>query len=170
MPLKNIISKLVFLLALIPITPQGVNAQKVKKNKKPAIVFTKEMIEKKGFVFIPTIMMPMRGSSRSITSDYQLSVTKDSLISYLPYIGRATTAPILPGENGYDFTSTSFDYMVKDNKKSGWDITIKPKDKMNVQQFALHVFDNGSASLNISSMNRDPISYSGYITEVRRKE
>jgi len=117
-------------------------------------------------VFVPNTMIPLRGGSKTLTSFYQLAVSKDSLVSYLPFIGRAYNAP-LPGENEFDFTSTSFDYKIKDHKKNGWDITIKPKDHASVQQFILRVFDNGSASLNVTSLNRDPVSYSGHISDHR---
>ena len=148
---------LLFMAAVIPVT----QAQNSKNNKQAVI---KNMIDSQNFVFVPNTMIPMRGGSKTLTSYYQLAVSKDSLVSYLPFIGRAYNAPILPDENGFDFTSTSFDYKIKNHKKSGWDITIKPKDHVNVQQFILRVFDNGSASLNVISLNRDPVSYSGYVT------
>jgi hypothetical protein len=163
MSLKNIISKTVIVFIIAAATFQFSYAQNVKKDKK-SITFTKALIDSQGFVFVPNTMTPMRGGSRTLTSGYQLTVSKDTVISYLPYIGRAYTAPVLPGENGFDFTSTNFEYKIKENRKGGWDVLVRPKDKMNVQQFVLRIFDNGSASLNVSSMNRDPISYTGFIT------
>ncbi len=161
---KMIIAILLILLNTIVIQPV-VNAQQAKKDKQASrIVFTKNMIDSQNFIFVPQSILPMRGSSRHLTSSYELVVSKDTLISYLPFFGRAYTAPLLPGDNGFDFTSTNFEYKINNDKKGGWDITIKPKDQVNVQQFSLRIFDNGSASLNITSLNREPISYTGYIT------
>lgn len=157
--LKTGLLALILIVAIIPVS-QAQNS----KNNKQAII--KNMVDSQSFVFVPNTMIPLRGGSKTLTSFYQLAVSKDSLVSYLPFIGRAYNAP-LPGENEFDFTSTSFDYKIKDHKKSGWDITIKPKDHVNVQQFFLRIFDNGSASLNVTSLNRDPVSYSGHITEHR---
>lgn len=161
--LKTGLIALSFMVAVIPVT-----LSQNSENNKPAII--KNMIDSQNFVFVPNTMIPLRGGSKALTSYYQLGVSKDSLVSYLPFIGRAYNAPILPGENGFDFTSTSFEYKIKNHKRSGWDITIKPKDHVNVQQFILRVFDNGSASLNVISLNRDPVSYSGYVTGHKQKE
>ncbi len=154
--IKTVLFVLLFICA-VPFT----QAQNSKNIKQAAF---KNMIDSQNFVFVPNTMIPLRGGSKTLTSYYQLAVSKDSLVSYLPFIGRAYSAPILPDENGFDFTSTSFEYKIKNHKKSGWDITIKPKDQVNVQQFILRVFDNGSASLNVISLNRDPVSFSGYVT------
>ena len=157
--IKNGLFSLICMVVFVPFS-QAQNS----KNNKAAII--KNMLDSQNFVFVPNTMIPLRGGSKTLTSFYQLAVSKDSLVSYLPFIGRAYNAP-LPGENEFDFTSTSFDYKIKDHKKNGWDIMIKPKDHVNVQQFLLRVFDNGSASLNVTSLNRDPVSYSGHISDHR---
>jgi hypothetical protein len=96
-------------------------------------------------------------------------MSQDTLISYLPYFGRAQVAPVDPTKNSLDFTSTDFEYTKTVNKKGGWDILIKPKDQRDVQQLSFRIFDNGSASLGVASANRDPITFQGYITEKKRK-
>jgi len=81
----------------------------------------------------------------------------------LPYFGRAYTAPINPEDAGYDFTSTNFTYSVVPKKKGSYQITINTKDKINTVTFALTVFNNGKADLQVTSINREAISYSGYL-------
>lgn len=117
----------------------------------------------KDFVFEAQMVMPQRGITRQLTSNYFLQVSRDSLVSDLPYFGRAYSAPINPGEGGIRFTSTSFDYSLKDRKKGGWEVLIKPKDVKDVQQMLLSVFENGRASLQVISNNREAISFEGTI-------
>ncbi|HTE29828.1 MAG TPA: DUF4251 domain-containing protein, partial [Chryseolinea sp.] len=61
-----------------------------------------------------------------------------------------------------NFTSVSFDYKYSQRKK-GWDLTIKPKDANGIQDLSFTIFDNGTASLRVNSINRQPISFNGYL-------
>lgn len=125
----------------------------------------KNKIQARSYVFMVQSVSPMRGSMRQLTPEYDLRVSPDSIISWLPYFGRAYSAPINSSEGGIKFTSTSFTYTVINRNKGGWGITIKPKDATDVNQLFLTVFPNGSASLQVISNNRDPITFSGYISE-----
>lgn len=125
----------------------------------------KEMIESKSYIFKAQLVSPQNGRNVFLTSDYDVSVRGDTVISYLPYFGRAYTAPVNPAEGGIKFTSADFEYKADKSKKDGWEIMIKPHDVTDVQQLYLTVFDNGSASLQVISTNRQTISFNGYITE-----
>ncbi|MEP7319290.1 MAG: DUF4251 domain-containing protein, partial [Panacibacter sp.] len=94
-----------------------------------------------------------------------LRISKDTIISYLPYFGRAYTAPISPEDGGINFTSTDFEYTTALRKKGGWSIEIKFKDQSQVREMNLTIFDNGRADLFVSSNNRQSISFSGNIRE-----
>jgi hypothetical protein len=116
------------------------------------------------------LVSPMRGATRQLTSYYDITVSRDSLVSYLPYFGRAHVEPRDPTNIGFNFTSTKFEYTKTTTKKGGSDILIKPKDYTEVQNLSFRIFDNGSASLQVNSLNRDPISFQGYITERKQKK
>jgi hypothetical protein len=132
-----------------------------KKDKKAQI---KSLVEARNYVFKAQTAIPSAGSARQLTSDFDLRVSKDTIISDLPYFGRAFTAPLNPAEGPLRFTSTDFQYMVLNKKKGGWDITITPKDLQDPRQLTLSIFDNGTASVVVTSYNRQPISFNGYIT------
>jgi len=134
-----------------------------KKEKK--IVSVKSQVENKDFVFEARYAIPLGGQMRYLTDYYSLKIVHDSLIVYLPYFGRAYTAPMDPMNIAIDITSTNFEYTSKPLKKGGWDITIKPKDQPGVQVFNLSVYDNGKAYLNVTNTDRDPISYNGSLEE-----
>lgn len=133
-------------------------AQKMDKSS------AKTLVESKKFIFKVQTVLPTGGSNVQVTSDYDIKLNGDSLVSYLPYFGRAYSADYgQPG--GLNFTSTKFQYNLKSKKKGGWDITIKPTDIKDVRQMFLSIGENGYASLQVISNNRQTISYYGYITE-----
>jgi hypothetical protein len=102
-------------------------------------------------------------------SYYDLSIRKDSIVSYLPYFGRAYTAPISPSDVDFFFTSTKFTYNMTPTRR-GWTVSIKPTDQNYIQELYLTIFDNGTASLNVTSINRSFVSYDGYMAQRRIKE
>lgn len=128
------------------------------------------LIQSKNFVFRAQSVLPSRGSFRYLTSDYDLRIHTDTMISYLPYFGEAYVAPIGQTRGPLDFTSTKFTYDVRPDKKGGWDITLSPKDNSDVQQMLLHVSSDGNASLSVNSINEQPISFNGVVTARRKRE
>ncbi len=70
---------------------------------------------------------------------------------------------------GSNLHQPKFDYTQKQNSK-GWAVTIKPKDASDVQQLYLDIFDNGRATLQVISTNRQNISFDGYIEEGKAGE
>jgi hypothetical protein len=158
--------KILFLFVIVSAGVAPVKAQTEKQAAKKDAV--KTMINAVNYVFKANFANPQRGGTKQLTSDYDLRVTKDTIIAYLPYYGRAYVGTLDPNEGGIKFTSTKFDYKVTEGKKGNWDIVIKPKDtnisKMSsVQQLRLSVSSGGYASLNVTSTNRDPISFTGNI-------
>jgi hypothetical protein len=97
---------------------------------------------------------------RQLTPGYKLIVTGDTLTCNLPYIG-TVYQPTIGSDGGFEFTSYKFDYQSKIRKKGGWVIKIKTKDTKGLNQFILTLFENGTASLNINSSDRQSISYFG---------
>lgn len=125
----------------------------------------KNMIESRKYIFIAQYALPMRGTGIYLSSEYDLTVSGDSIISWLPYYGRAYQAPLDPNEGGIKFTSTKFKYTTEVNKKGGWDISMETKDVTDTKMLTLHVSVNGNATLQVTSIYREPISFTGYIKE-----
>jgi hypothetical protein len=136
-------------------------AQQQKKDRKAEI---KKIVEAQNYVFKAQTALPTAGATRQLTSDYDLQVSKDTIVSDLPYFGRAFTAPLNPSEGPLQFTTTKFQYMVSNNKKGGWNVSITPKDLTDPRELIMTIFDNGSASVVVNSNNRQPISFNGYVT------
>jgi hypothetical protein len=129
----------------------------------------REIVESKNYIFMAQQAYPQNGITRILTPGYDLTVRVDTVISYLPFFGRAYVAPLNPFEGGIKFLSSDFRYEMK-KLKSKWEITIRPKDVSEVQQLNLDIFDNGSATLRVINTNRQPISFNGYVEKGMPKE
>jgi hypothetical protein len=161
--MKKILKAIWPLMIMMVVLPAALKAQDEKDKQKDI----KSLIESKHYVFKAQTALPARGRTRPLNTDFDLRVQGDTLISYLPYFGRAYSAPLNPSQGPLNFTSTDFDYKVADRKKAGWNIDIRPKDVQDPRQMSLSVFENGTASLTVTSNNRQPISFNGYIAAKR---
>lgn len=146
---------------------------------------TIKVLQNQDFIFQATSAMPMAnndvtrvlnrmnnsGGGGTINlngSQYDLTIKKDSITAYLPYYGRAYTATMNPDDSGTKFKSKKFNYTSVKKKKGGWTITIEPKDVKDSQKLTLDVSENGYATLYVNNINRQPISYYGYISEPKK--
>lgn len=152
---------ILLLFTTVAFVPAPVWAQQKKQDKKAMI---KDMVEARNYVFIPQTAMPAGGNTRQLTYDFDLRVSKDTVISNLPYFGRAYSAPFNASQGPLNFTTTQFDYTVNNRKKGGWDILIKTRDLQQDQvQFSMSIFENGNTTVTVNSTNRQPIVFNGYI-------
>lgn len=107
---------LIFLIALASFKTnlgQETNADK-SKNENTEI---QNLISSKNYVFVAQTALPIGSRAINLTTAYDLRVLGDTVVSELPYFGRAFVAPMNPSEGGIRFTSTDFNYTVKDRKK-----------------------------------------------------
>ena len=102
-------------------------------------------------------------SMRQLTDDYSVRIKKDSVIGTLPYYGQSYNAQINVTDGGLKFTSAKFEYAFVEKKKGKCEITIRPKDDRTVQVMYLTVFSDASAELQVSSTNREPMTFYGYV-------
>lgn len=135
------------------------NAQE-PNNEKATI---KSLVESQRYIFVAESANPLRGQSIFLSPGYTLSVSPDTIISNLPFYGRAYQAPMNPNEAGIKFTSSDFTYTIKEKKRT-WDVFIKTKDA-GTSQINLSIGSNGSASLRVTSMDKQSISFQGHISK-----
>jgi hypothetical protein len=149
---------------------------------------TAKIIDAKNYVFTATSATPLNvtdinnvmsrmpgytgGGNINLTgSNYDLAVTPDSLVAYLPYYGRSYTPKTGdPNDSGIKFKSKDFSYKSTKNKKGGWLIQMRPKDVKDNYNLTLSVTQTGNATLTITSNSQQSISYNGNINEPRLKK
>ncbi|MBO9675938.1 MAG: DUF4251 domain-containing protein [Sphingobacteriaceae bacterium] len=149
---------------------------------------TAKIVADKNYTFVANTALPMSnndinrvlammpgsqaGSAINLTgSQYDVKVTKDSIVAYLPYFGRSFSAPMDPTQGGIRFTSKDFTYTESKNKKGLYTIQINTKDvKRENYRFTINISTNGYASLTASSVNKQPIVFNGYLDEPKKKD
>ncbi|HUQ67747.1 MAG TPA: DUF4251 domain-containing protein [Flavitalea sp.] len=130
----------------------------------------KDAIESKQYIFKARTVLPSNGSTRQLTSEYDFTVNKDSILAYLPYFGRAYVATIGNTDGGINFTCTEFSYKVTEEKKGGWIIRIKPKNAGDVQLINLNISKKGYGTLHVDCQNRQGISYTGKVDPLKKNQ
>jgi hypothetical protein len=142
------------LMALLAAHPGGAVAQPVKA-----------LVDSQNYVFQVRSVQPMRGPVHQVTTDlYTLKVTRDKIVSDLPFFGQAYVAPADPTTSPLQFTLHKFDYTLTPGKKQGWTVLIRPKDNKDIQELQLIISSGGYASLQVISANRDAINFNGIVT------
>ncbi len=107
-------------------------------------------------------MYPMRGSSRHVSFGYSVEVRNDTLISYLPYFGRAYNVPY-GGGKGLNFTAPISSYQEFMKRNGQRHIEIGVTNDEDTYFYTIEVFNNGSSSIDVQARQRERISYSGNI-------
>lgn len=162
-----------FILSLTAVHAQETEKKSKKElkaeKKAQQIAEVKAIVDGKTFVFNARNANPMRGRTINLTSEYDVKVTKDSIFSYLPYYGVAynasyggTDSPMIFNEpfETYNMEKTKNGYMVKVSSKNG-------NDRL---EYTFHISETGTTTLNVSSMNRQSISYYGSVEKIKEKE
>lgn len=141
-------------------------AQRTKANQDSVATWW----QNKNFVFHATNAQPLSGRNINLTSEYTFEMRNDSIIAWLPYFGRAFTAPTNPSDGGIKFATNN--YQIRDDKleKKMYKMNIVPKglpafqNTKDVQQMWLTIGVDGYGTLQLQSLNQTPISYYGYIS------
>lgn len=144
------------------INTQAQTTKEMQKAEESAMV--KNVIDGRNYTFVAQSMIPMSGMMRQLTGLYDLTVSDNEVVSFLPYMGRIYMPMIDPMNDGpLRFTSKDFTYKANADSKKGWTISIKPNDVRTVREFTLNVQDDGRATLQVSGNDRQPITFYGYI-------
>jgi len=147
-------------------------SSKEDKKKEKQQLITSIVADSQHYVFVAQTASPQNGKLVNLSYGYDIVISKDSIKSYMPYYGRAysgieygaTTSPL-------EFLSTKFTYKTVTKKKGdGWDITIEIIDQPDSKKLMFSIYDNGSASLMVTTSNRSQISFSGDIVAVKPKK
>lgn len=132
-------------------------------SKQETIAQITQKIKSGSYTFVAQRAMPMEGNTINLNSSFALKISKDSIDSYLPYYGRAYTAPLSTTEGGIKFVSTDFQYTISDKAKGMWDISIIPNDNQKRYKLRLDIGDTGYGTLTVLDTNRQSISFYGVI-------
>ena len=105
---------------------------------------------------------PMSGGVRHLTPDYSVRISGDSSYVYLPYFGRAYSAPY-GGDGGIKAATLMGNYKVDYKEGKNYSIGFSAKGDNDTYRFSISVWTNGSTSINVTCNNRQAINYMGYL-------
>ena len=157
--MKNV--RLFWLLGIVLLLAgQSLYAQSKKEKKEQKKEAVKKLIESENYKIDVNTAMPMRGRSIPLTSSYSLEIRNDSVISYLPYYGRAYSIPY-GGGDGLNFKAVLKEYSMEMDKKGNAVIEFIARNPEDRYEYRVKVFPNGSASIDVNMQNRQSISFQG---------
>ena len=106
------------------------------------------------------MMHPMRGRSVQVSYGYELKVKGDTLVSYLPYFGRAYQVPY-GGGKGLNFIAPITGYQSETDHKGRTRVMLTSENEEDSYLYVLEIMSNGSSSVEVQSRQRDRIYYTG---------
>ena len=159
------------LAAALAVSACGVLSSETREEKAAREAREAQMVrqgvEAGDFIIDIDRMYPIRGTSKMVTT-YSIKVQDGVLYSHLPYIGVAWRVPY-GGGHALNFDAPIANYTVTQSK-DGYEIRIYVKTDEDEHLYRLTLFDNGRASLDVQSGNRERISYSGTYDFYRKED
>ena len=168
--------KYLFVIPILIFSVITINAQENKSKKEIKAEKKSQLIEEikkiagsKTFVFKANNANPMRGRTVNLTSDYDVRITQDSIFSYLPFFGVAYSVNY-GGTDSPMIFNKPFETCNFETTRNGYLVKVSVKNESDRLEYSFHISVTGSTSLNVSSLNRQSISYNGNIEKVKEKE
>ena len=101
----------------------------------------------------------------NLTSMYTLEIRNDSVLSWLPYYGRAYVAPMDPNRGGLEFMEPYSNYKKIYSSKKGFTINFNAKTKEDNYRFVVEIGPEGYASIGVTCYKRSFIRFSGQMVK-----
>ena len=145
------------------------SAKKTKEQKKAEKQEEiKRLVDARTFIFTGITAYSQKGRSVNISSGANsVSFSPDMIKSDLPFFGEAKTASAaFGGQSGYKFEGKPDKYTLEPYKK-GWKLFAVVNTGNEKYTMNLTVGTDGNANLNVFSINRSQMRYSGDIKAVQ---
>lgn len=147
----------------VRLTPEEKAAKEARERQQVAT-----NINDRHFTIAVDYMQPLRGPMKRLTSPYALSLRGDTLISYLPYFGRAYHVPY-GGGKGLNFTAQITGYQALRGKSGSYLLSIKARNEEDEFVYDIEVFTNGSTSITVNARERETIRFTGVMDLEERR-
>ena len=99
-----------------------------------------------------------------LTSLYSVRVSGDTIVSNLPFFGRAYSVPY-GGGSGLNFTGMIRHYDETLTRKGEHILYLDVESQEDTYRYIISLFDNGKATVSVTPRQRSHISFSGYYHE-----
>ena len=158
MGMKHLLTMMALTLAMVSCSTLT-SAQRAEREAKMEKAVAKALAERCYTVDV-NMMYPKSGRAQNVSSDYSLEVRGDSLVSYLPYFGRAYNVPF-GGGKGLNFAAPIKSYHSEKGKKGNTRVEIQVDNTEDYFTYSLDIFPNGSTTIDVVARERESITFSG---------
>lgn len=168
--------KNIFLILILLISSLSINAQDVTKNSRKELRAERQvqkikeirsLLENKTFVFNATHASPMGGGSVDLSYYFDVKIKGDTVFSYLPFYGVAYHVDYGSLKSPFDFVKPIEKFSSQKNK-NGYQIAFEASNGNDHINFNFQISDLGFATLNVTSTNRQFISFYGIIDKIEK--
>lgn len=163
-PMKKIRNLLLLLLVSI-VAVSCASTRITEKQREESALLLKKVIDSGNYTVDATMAYPHRGRNVPLTSQYTLEVKNDSVLSHLPFYGRAFSVPYGGGE-GLHFQAPLTDYVVTYKPKGAAQIKFNARTDEDLFKFTVDVYPGGAANISVVMQQRESINYSGSLSGV----
>lgn len=119
-----------------------------------------QRLDARQYRIIIDYMLPRRGSGKTITDYYSLTVDGSKIDSHLPYFGVAYRVPYGGGKS-LVFEDDIEEYTEDFSRKGRRTIVLSTDNDEDFIIYTLTIFDGGEADIHVRCRNREDISYRG---------
>ena len=119
-----------------------------------------EALDTRHYTIAVDWMKPLGGMPRHVSSNYELTVNGDEVVSYLPYVGEAYRLPY-GGGKGLNFKGTIENYSINYLTSNRVHIEFTVTNVEDSYNFRIDVFNNGKSIIDIIARDKDAISFDG---------
>lgn len=141
------------------LTGCATSAEKLERQAREA-AFVEEALQNRHYTIDINMMHPLRGRAVNVTSNYSVEVRGDTLVSYLPYFGRAYQVPY-GGGKGLNFIAPITGYQSETDRKGRTRVMLTSENEEDSYLYVLEIMSNGNSSVEVQSRQRDRIYYTG---------
>jgi len=156
-------------LVLLVCGVNNVNAQSSLKNDAATkIAEVKTLVNSDRYRFKLEKAILKTADTTSAPYGTGMDISKDTLIVYLPGLGKEPGAPVNANEAG--ITCIHFAYNMTAATDGGYDVSIIPdekyaKDVRNIKTIGMHISKVGYADVKVSTTDQGTLQYHGYIMQ-----
>ena len=159
MPMKIIyILSMVLLLSACASSPEA--RQRKMEERIRVTQRVHDQIADQHFRINVSMMHPQRYPAKMLTSPYYFEVLGDSVVSYLPYMGRAYNVPY-GGGKALNFEGRVVNRDVQQVNPSQYLMVLDIDNDEALYRYTISAFDNGASTIDIYTRERESISFIG---------
>ncbi len=162
----------ILILSLICFTSETTIAQESNKEAKERKKIEQYeniivLVESGNYEFIGRKANPLKGRQIDLTTRQNfMKIDGENASAQMPYFGRAFSGGYSSSDGGIKFDGTMENYKIQRNdKKRRLNISFKVKGEGDNYSCSLSISSVESASLSVTSNNKQGISYNGFIKE-----